>query len=753
MYKNASVTTKFYISMFIVFTIIIAITLSLYFTVGAGRQSSGNTNGSSSGEIEKLSTEVYVNGSKASSAITGTPSSFANSAKPITIKNTSSVPVYIRAKISIAYWTGSAINNNVSTNGMYITFDDTKWTYSADNYLYYKDVVASGNSTTSLLNSIVNYTTNSNVRVWVVAEAIQQESAVPNVSISGVGSSVTSSFSNGLINKGYKLNSLASETSSNNITISNTGKQDLNVKLRIASSEFKVSSVKINSTAVNFDSDENSDYVNVLDKLPVGQICVITLVDANKNNGIIAGYNLAGQNVGSVIEFILQDYYVANDFYSVVNGTTLQNYTSSNGVFTVPQAEVTNAKVYSYNNVPKYAYVQIMNNVTATFASNGWGIIEGTQTAISSSAILPKSTSNVLFANASGSVQLKIWSAIPVQTPTISLVQYASLNGASAYYVPLDVTSKSVTAKTAVNLYKNLTSANITTSDITSLWGNLAIKSSDFSDLLVRVALSFTWGSYSSNTWTADTTQPNLGFDPAVFYGDGFAYNSEDESLTYSYNLPKNHTTSAILDFNSTTERTTALANMVTAINTAKESSTGKMLKLTVMVEAIYAEGSQLDVFDMSSATKITTDDFYLNVKNATSIVDNHILITVANPSSVSSLDWSKYSVYAKNNFPIGLRVSVALQWGTASGSTWTPSTTNPISSINLDDYIDKTYWIFDAEVGGYKYHCTLPGKSATKGIFKSDLSGLASAIKTESANHSGEIVRLVIMVETTHKI
>ena len=743
MHNNTSKTMKFYLSIFIVFALILAITFSLYFTVGAGRQSSGNTDSSSTGGVEKLSTEVYVNGSKASSAITGTPSSFAS--KPITIKNTSNVPVYIRAKVSIIYDSGA------STSGMYITFED-EWTYSADNYLYYKDVVASGSSTTSLLNSIVNYTTDTNVRVWVVAEAIQQEAAVPNVSITGVGDPVDSSFSNGLLNKGYKLNSLTSETDSDDITIVNTGKQDLDVKLRIASSEYTISAVEINSVEVDFVRDENSGYFNVLAKLPVSQNCVITLVDANKNNGIIAGYNTAGTSVGSVIEFILQDYVVANDFYSIVDGTTLQNYASTNGVYELTSAQATNAKVYSYNNVPKYAYVQIMNNQTATFASNGWGFIEGTQTAVSSSAILPKSTSSVLFTSASGNVQLKVWSAIPVQSPTISLVQYGSLNDASEYYVPLDVSSVSVTQKATASLYKNLTSTNITTSDITSLWGNLAIKSSDFSDLLVRVALSFTWGSYANDTWTADATQPSLGFDPSVFYGDGFAYNSEDESLTYSYNLPKNHATSAILDFNSTTERTTALASMASAINSAKANSTGKMLKLTVMVEAVYAEGSQLDVYDMTNSTKITTDDFYLNVKGATSLVDSQTLITVTNLTSVT-LDWSKYSVYATNNFPIGLRVSVALQWGTASGNTWTPSTTNPISTINLDDYIDKTYWNFDAELGGYKYHCSLPGKAATKGIFKSDLSALASAIKTESASHSGEIVRLVIMVETTHKI
>lgn len=752
--KSMKNTTKLYIVMAVVIILVAALTLTLYFTLGA-RSNSGSENGTNQGTVEQLSAQVLSNGTPVTNlapiTLQGTQTNLTGSG--IQIQNSSNLDAYVRAKVTFSFTDGT------STNGIYFEYDDN-WTYAADNYLYYKYILSPNAKTDSLVEYLY-YDSDSGfagkqVQIRVIAEIIQREAAEPSVTITGDGISAvdTPSFSQGLMNSTYNMTALINEsTDSRVVTITNTGKLDLNIKLRIASSEWTVSSATINSVSTEVERDANSGYYSIVGNLPAGdnQTCQITFIDANRNNDIVAP--------ATTVSFIFQDYVVANDFYSIVD-SNLQNFAQNENGDTVitinstTKTQLANAKVYSYNNVEKYAYVStlVSTGVVAQYGAD-WGVIEGEQTAVSN-AISPKSTSSVLYDStwinglADGTtLTISVWSAIPVQTPTISLIQQNGLGDVSTSYQPVTATGATLTS---TDLIINVSSA-INASTITNAWGNLAVASTDYSDLLVRVSMALTWGTDASGSWVADATQPSMsGLDLSQYYGNGFSYNSEDASLTYSYNLANGQATSPILEFPSD------ISSLVDAINSASASSTGKEIKLTVMVEAIYAVGSQLDVIDRTGSSSIALDDFYLDIEGYTSMVQTESVITYT-PNS-GTLDWDKYSIYATNNFSLGVRVAVALQWGTLSGNTWTPSTTNSISEINLDDFIDKDYWTFDFDLGGYEYNCSIPGKSATKAIFdleatNSQMQTLQQAINAEATSHSGEIVRLVIMVETTHKI
>ena len=485
--------------------------------------------------------------------------------------------------------------------------------------------------------------------------------------------------------------------------------------------------------------DANNGYYSIIGKLATKNtnVCVLTLEDANKNNGQVAG--------ATNITFILQDYVLANDFYSIVD-SNLQNIgTNNNGVITLQKAQLTNAKVYSYNNVAKTVYVKttVSNGTVATYGAD-WAYLVGQNTAISGSAIPAKDTSSTLFdstwvagLDASATVSVKIWTAIPVQSPTVELVRQSGLGTSSTGYGQVSATGSTVTSA-------SLVVSSISDTYIKNAWSNIGIKSNDYSDLLVRVSMAFVWGSLNGETFTPNATQPNLNFNVSQYYGKGFSYVADDGSLTYIQNLQNNKVSSPILEFPSD------ITAFVNALNTAKSSITsgGNAVKLQVMVEAVYAEGSQLDVLDISSATsKIALTDYYVDIQGATSMTDEGAFITYNPNTSIAS--WNNYVIYAKNNFPIGVRVSLALQWGKVSGNTWTASS-NPVSTVDLSKFVSND-WTFNSTIGGYEYKCALPGNSATKGLFQSDLSGLQGLIDAEASGHSGEVIRLIVMVDLTY--
>ena len=389
---------------------------------------------------------------------------------------------------------------------------------------------------------------------------------------------------------------------------------------------------------------------------------------------------------------------------------------------------------------------------TVEFNTAGWGKLEGELTAVSADPIAPKSFSPALFdsswANSltAGTITIKVWTAIPVQSPTISVVRQT---GTSDYSQPIAADeSAALTGGNLVLDNANATYAGIT--NATTGWANLRIRSTDYSDLLVRVSLGLSWGTYdnTSGTWT---THANSALDLSPFYGDGFSYNSGDGSLTYNYNLSKDRATSPILEFPATDT-----TNFSSALEDERDANQGYSLKLTIMVEAVYAEGSQLDVIKFDGAVSgVDLGNYYVYLSNYTSMVKSQEIITY-NPDGTDDLDWNNYLIYATNNFPIGARVSVAIQWGTVTDSNnWQASDT--LSEIVLDDYIDKDYWEFDTELGGYNYKYSIPGKSATKPLFSTaGLSALKKAIDNEHSENtslSEKVARLVVMVETTHKI
>lgn len=740
--KNA---TKLYITLLAFFVVVVALTLTLYFTLGAGRNSDGTGNGDSNGTVESLTTAVLNGSSTLSSSSSLSFSLNSNGTttpgSAITIKNMSkNLPIYVRAQVVLAMSDGS------TTAGMYITSGDG-WTYASDNYLYYRDALAT-NAITSKVIDAIHYPTSysgKSVKASFIVEAIQEEAGNPNVAFSGVTVSNSSNFSNGMLNKTASLTALASKTDTKTLSIANNGKQDLDVKLRMASSKWTVSQAKIGSTSKTIERDDNSGYYHILEKLPIGSTLTLILADADKNNSIVAP--------STTIEFILQDYAVANDFYSLVDGN-MQNLNIPNETKTISKTNASGLKVYSYNNLPKYVYVQTAtsNNSQVQYA-DGWGFDQGGQIAISSTPIAPKSYSGALFDStwlnglASGvTLTIKVWSADTVVSPTVQIIKGASVTD-TEFCEP--VATSSGTTITSSNSLTNLmidlssvTNASSLSTTLKNTWGNLRIKGNDFSDLLVRASISFVWGTNASGSWVPDEAQPALGFDPSIIYGAGFSYNSEDESLAYAYNLPKGYVTSPMLDFSA---NGTIVAQ---ALLNAKESSTNDKLKLNIMIEAVYAEGSQLDVLDMSSATKVTTSNFYALINGATSMVDGQKMVTYAKNGTIN---WNNYSIYIKNNFPVGVRVSLAIEYGSLSGSTWTPATES-VSAINLSDYIDSSNWVFDADLGGYKYNSSLPGKCATLPLFTtSGLSSLKTAIDAEIGSNSH--ARLVIMVESTHRV
>ncbi len=747
MQKRIGKTAKFYLTITMVILLIIALSVSLYFTL-AIRSSQGTNKGGNEGTVTQMSAQVVSGTSTKDKLVmqllSGTSTSYQGG---IQIKNTSPLEVYVRAKVTLVFVTdinGTTIDASTSTDGMYFTYDEDNWTYAADNYLYYKNALATNASTTDLFKSLIHDSNNANkyVRIYITAEVIQEQAATPSVTISGDSSSlsnqVSTKFSQGLIHDSYDMSELASEQGTRTITITNNGKVDLDVKVRIASSEWTVKSATIGGEVAKVVRDANNGYYSIIGKLATKDtnVCVLTLEDANKNNGQVAG--------ATNITFILQDYVLANDFYSIVD-SNLQNIgTNNNGVITLQKAQLTNAKVYSYNNVAKTVYVKttVSNGTVATYGAD-WAYLVGQNTAISGSAIPAKDTSSTLFDSAwvaslgnGTTVNVKIWTAIPVQSPTVELVQQSGLGTSSTGYGQVLATGSTVTSS-------SLVVSSISDTNIKNAWSNIGIKSNDYSDLLVRVSMAFVWGSLNRETFTPNATQPNLNFNVSQYYGKGFSYVADDGSLTYIYNLQNNNVSSPILEFPSD------ITAFVNALNTAKSSITsgGNAVKLQVMVEAVYAEGSQLDVLDISSATsKIALTDYYVDIQGATSMTDEGAFITYNPNTSIDS--WNNYVIYAKNNFPIGVRVSLALQWGTVSGNTWTASS-NPVSTVDLSKFVSND-WTFNSTICGYEYKCALPGNSATKGLF-TNLSGLKTLIDAEAVGHSGEVIRLIVMVDLTY--
>jgi len=791
-------TRKLYISTAIVaFMLVLAISLALVFTLG-GRSSGGtNNNGENSGKIGSVSTKVYDGTTELSSGgLTGV--STGNSYN-VNVKNNSDVDVYLRARVIVMG----------TSNNLMIKYG-ANWTYAADNYLYYNNKVSSNKyagetadapttaTDDTLFKGFDTTTTTTGLTVRFVVEALQKDAALPNVKID-VG---TTNFVNGetvnssasdtlgtasctLIQNGLKKYAIPlswSDTeSARTLTITNNGKQDLDVKFRISSveidrtqtpsSEWMVEGMKIDGTAVDYEFFQNAGYYQLKTILEIGKTVTIVFGDSQKANGI------APQNVN--IDLTLQDYIVATDVYSLVDATTLQNVGEYKGygVFEIPDTltadDLENLAIYSYNNINKFVYVKTTSSDGGSVTYNGtWGKFEGESTGISSTVIAPKSCSAKLFATATASktYTIKVWTAQTIDNPTISVIKATSgLNDATGYYQP--VTSPTCTQVTTASMILEA-GTTYTATNVTEKWANLAVMSNDSSDMLVRISLSFAWGAYDSTTgkWTQNSDA--LGFSPSVFYGNGFSFNSEDQSLTYNYNLAKGQATSALLEFPATassettaTEEQQEFAKMINAINTKYQA-----LKLSVMVEAIYAVGSQLDVLKIDGEQTSASENYYTTDELGTegtalgtdgdyiSMTKTSGMITGSASELASSL--SQYVVYVTNNFPVGVRIAVALQWGTLNGTTWTPSTNSAgaNSSVNLGQYLDSSCWTFDSTLGGYNYKCSIPGKCASMPIFSSSLlksstDGLVAAIGDEATTHGGEVLRVIIMAETTHNV
>lgn len=772
MQKNAGKNTKkLYLTTAIIsFVLVLAISLTLIFTLG-GRSSGGSGNGNNTGTIGSVSTKVYNGTTELGN---GGLSTTAGGTYSVKVKNASDFPVYLRARVIL---TGSAAGG-----GNYFEYDTTHWTYAADNYLYYKDAVAKDAKSTALF-------TKANVggTYRFIVEALQEEAAVPQVAIACTTSgalventttgyenvSGSKLIQNGLIKAFYKLNTeLSSKDDKRVITIANNGKQDLDVKFRIASSEWMVEGATVNNAERKVEWFPNAGYYQLVDKLAIGKTAKITLGDANKNNNINAP--------ATTIDFTLQDYVVATDIYSLVNKTTLKNVGTKVGdkigTYTVSGSELANLAVYSYNNINKFVYVKTSGDA---YTYNGsWGNFEGESTGVSGAVIAPKSCSELLYKsgsyNTSGTYTITIQTAQTIDNATISVIKATgTLNdGTTGNYKPVDnVAGTAVaTADMILEAYdgddyaslqelQQLRIRKVWRQNIIKKWGKLAIKSNDSSDMLVRVSLSFAWGTYSGGTWTPNTDA--LGFSPSVFYGDGFSFNSEDQSLTYNYNLAKGQATSALLDFIDTTTsgttRETESFKMAQAVVEKRQA-----LKLSVMVEAIYAVGSQLDILKLTGTPTATSGSYYTSDAigtNYTSMTKTSGIITGTASELASSL--SNYVVYVTNNFPVGVRVAVALQWGklNETTNTWTSSGN---STVNLGQYLSSTNWEFDKTLGGYNYKCSIPGKCATLSIFDYDkltneTTGLVKAIQdaSETSNYirNGDALRVVIMAETTHKV
>lgn len=787
MQKNAGKNTKkLYLTTAIIsFVLVLAISLTLIFTLG-GRSSGGSGNGNNTGTIGSVSTKVYDGTTELSSG--GLPISTSGTYN-VNVKNTSDMGVYLRARVIVIG----------TSNNLMIKFG-TNWTYAADNYLYYNNKVESGkfagganSAPTSTTEDTLfkgfdtsSTTTVTGLTVRFVIEALQEEAAVPKVDVSvsdtkyvenskvtnasattGLGTASCTLIQNGLLKYTIPVAEIASDTNKNasrTFTIANNGKQDLDVKFRIASSEWMVESVTVGSDNTRkVEWFPNAGYYQLVDKLDIGSTATITLGDANKNNNIKA--------TDTTIELTLQDYIVATDVYSIVNATTLQNVGDykGNGEFEISNATdatMKNLAIYSYNNINKFVYVKTtLTDKTVEVKYNGtWGNFEGEDTGVSGAVIAPKSCSEKLFATAAAATNdnkytIKVWTAQTIDNPTIDVVYVSSgLNGSGNNYQAFNDSSNNATAidKTNAATYMYATESN--KSEIVSKWNKLAIKSNDSSDMLVRVSLSFAWGTYSDNNWVPNTDA--LGFSPSDYYGNGFSFNSEDQSLTYNYNLQKGYCTSALFE------------NLTLPDAVLSKIAGTTALKLSVMVEAIYAVGSQLDILKLTGTPTATSDSYYTSDAigtNYTSMTKTSGIIT-GNASTLAN-ELSKYVVYVTNNFPVGVRVAVALQWGTLNGTEWIPSTNaaGANSTVNLGQYLTSN-WEFDKTLGGYNYKCSIPGKCATLPIFDSTIlsngktlnagtsneviiDSFATAIADEASNHSGEVLRVVIMAETTHKV
>ena len=168
------------------------------------------------------------------------------------------------------------------------------------------------------------------------------------------------------------------------------------------------------------------------------------------------------------------------------------------------------------------------------------------------------------------------------------------------------------------------------------------------------------------------------------------------------------------------------------------------------MIEAIYAEGSQFDVIYGGTKVGDADDNYYISLDGYTSMVETGEKITY---TVGGALNWDKYLVYVKNNFPLGVKVSLALQWGTYNEGTkvWTPDKTNPHSTINIYQYISSD-WTFNADIGGAEYKYAVPGNAATKPLFDADkLDDLKTALDSDASGRTNQTVRLVVIVGTTH--
>lgn len=757
MQKTAGKNTRklYLLTSVIALLVVLTVSLALIFTLGArGTTGTGDKDGVSTGTTGKVLTGLTNNGN----AVTSTNGIAANNVQNLKVTNSSNVDVYIRARVILTGSVSGAVN---------FEYDNTKWTYAADNYLYYSDAVAPNSATTNLITNFASGVTGT---VRVIVEALQKDAAIPTVkytyntnaavSIGGDNNPTNWNASSnalqyGLIKFSQNLTELSGPNDTDTVKIENTGKQDLDVKFRIASSEWIVQKGQVGSTTKTINWDANAGYYHLVGKLAVGETLTLTFGDANKNNGIKAG--------NTKIHFTLQDYVVATDVYALVDNNlnnlgTLASGTTDTYNLTANQ----NPYIYSYNNVDKFVYVKV--TTTGTFAFNSaWGQLEGEVTGVSGAVITPKSCSAQLFATAPNvAYTVKVWTAQKIDNPTISVVKANGLKTSTGNYQPaksgdtgFSITDSQIEIQDLV-LGATTTATN---SDVTGKWGNLAIKSDDDSDMLVRVSLSFSWGTLSNNVWTPSTDE--LGFSPSKFYGKGFSFNSEDQSLTYNYNLSKGQCTSALLDFS---YDSTELVTMVAKINAKNQA-----LKLTIMVEAIYAVGSQLDILRLnggqgtpSNTNYYTTEELGTEQTDTTTngykSMTKNMNIIYGNASALAT-ELGKYVVYATNNFPVGIRVAVALQWGTYNSTTgvWTPAS-SPNSSVDLGQYIDTAHWEFDDELGGYNYKCSIPGKCATLPIFSDSAltnssTGLAAKIGTESSSHSGQVLRVVIMAETTHKI
>ena len=115
MQKRIGKTAKFYLTITMVILLIIALSVSLYFTLAIRSSQGTNNKGGNEGTVTQMSAQVVSNGQPVTSPLVMTLQPNTTNTSPasgIQIKNTSPLEVYVRAKVTLAFTdsTGNTID-------------------------------------------------------------------------------------------------------------------------------------------------------------------------------------------------------------------------------------------------------------------------------------------------------------------------------------------------------------------------------------------------------------------------------------------------------------------------------------------------------------------------------------------------------------------------------------------------------------------------------------------------------------------